>query len=103
MHEKEYEISVADPVISIQDNKANIIWQARNQNVDSGIIFTQVVDGKTTIFPKTILNEPCIGFTKIVSQDDNIFVVYEQYTPNNESPPSFYVLVSYDDGITFSD
>lgn len=103
LHENEYEISVADPVILIQDNKANIIWQARNQNVYSEVIFTQVVDGKTTIFPKTILNEPRIGFTKIVSQDDNIFVVYEQYTPTNESSPSFYILVSYDDGITFSE
>ena len=102
-HENEHEIRVDDPVISIQDSKSNVIWQVRNQNVDSEITFTQIVNGKITIPPKPILKEPRIGFTEIISQDDNIFVVYEQYTPNNESPPDFYVLTSYDDGITFSE
>ncbi len=102
-HESELKIRVDDPAISIQDSKANIIWQVRNQNVDSEIIFTQVVDGKTAITPKTILKEPRIGFTEIISQDDNIVVIHEQYTPNNKSPPSFYVLISHDDGITFSE
>ena len=102
-HENENQIQIDDPVISIQGNRADIIWQVRNQNADSEIIFTQIVDGKTTMLPKTILKEPRIGFTKIVSQDDNIVVVYEQYTPNNRSPPSFFILTSYDDGKTFSD
>ncbi len=102
-HESEHEIRVDDPAISIQDSKGNIIWQVRNQNVDSEITFTQMVNGKTTIPPKLILKEPRIGFTEIISQDENIFVVYEQYTPNNESPPDFYVLTSYDDGKTFSE
>jgi hypothetical protein len=74
-HENENEINADDPAISIQGNKADIIWQVRNQNADSEITFTQIVDGKTTILSKTILKEPRIGFTKIVSQDDNIIVV----------------------------
>ncbi|MCA9828134.1 MAG: exo-alpha-sialidase, partial [Nitrosopumilus sp.] len=102
LHEDEHQTNLDDPVISIQDDKANIIWKAHNQNADSEITFTQIVDGKTTIQPKTILKEPRIGFTKIVSHDDNILVVYEQYTPNNQSPPSFFMLSSYDDGKTFS-
>lgn len=102
-HGNEQNIRVDDPEMSIQGNKANIIWQVRNQNADSEIIFTQIIDGKPTIPPKTILKELWIGFTKIVSQDDNIFVVFEQYTPNNEAPPDFYVLSSHDDGITFSE
>lgn len=102
-HENKNEIRVDDPAISIQDSKANMIWQMRNQNGDSEIIFTQVVDGKTTIPPKSILKEPRIGFTEIISQNGNIVVVYEQYTPNNKSPPSFYVLISHDDGIAFSE
>ena len=102
-HENKNEIRVDDPAISIQDGKANIIWQVRNQNADFEIIFTQVFDGKTAIPPKTILKEQRIGFTNIISHNDSIVVVYEKHTPNNESPPSFYVLASHDDGRTFSE
>ena len=102
-HENENQIQIDDPVISIQGNRADIIWQVRNQNADSEIIFTQIVDGKTTMLPKTLLKEPRIGFTKIVSQNNNIVLVYEQYTPNNRSPSSFFILTSYDDGKTFSE
>ena len=102
-HENEQKIRLDDPKISIQNDKTNIIWLAHNQDVDSEIVFTQIVDGKTTIQPKTILKEPRISFTKILSQDNNVIVVYEQYTSNNKLPPSFYVLASHDGGINFSE
>ena len=101
-HGNDSQISTDDPAISIQGNKADIIWQVHNQNADSEIIFTQVIDGKTTIPPKAILKEPRIGFTKIISHNENVMIFYEQYTPNNQSPPSYFILTSHDGGKTFS-
>ena len=102
-HENDNHIRTDDPAISIQGNKADIIWQVHHQNSDSEITFTQIIDGKTIIDPKTIIKESRIGFTKIISQDDNIVIVYEQYTPNNQSPPSFFILTNHDGGKTFSE
>jgi len=102
-HVEEHVIYYNDPLISIQDDKSNIIWQSRNQNIDSAITFTQLIDGKTTIEPKTIVHGTNIANHKILSSQQNIFVVYEQYTKNRESPSTFYVILSNDNGKTFSE
>ena len=102
-HEDEQEINFSNPLISIQNDKANIIWESYNQDNDSTIMFTQLVDGKTTLDPRTIATGSFIGNTKILSQDQNIFVFYELTTRNGDVVPQFYVLTSVDDGKTFSE
>lgn len=92
-----------DPKLSIQDSKANIIWQSRNQNIDSLIIFTQVVDGKQTIPPKTISEGENIGNGIIVSEGQKIFVVYEDYFHNHVKPSLFKITTSTDDGLNFTE
>lgn len=102
-HEGEQETRFSNPLISVQNDKANIIWDSYNQNSGSAIIFTQLVNDKTTIDPKNITTGSFIGNTKILSQDQNIFVFYQLSTQNGNAVPQFYVLTSDDDGETFSD
>lgn len=101
-HEDEQEIHFSDPLMSIQNDKANIIWESYNQE-ESAIIFTQLVNGKTTLEPKNIATGSFIGNPKILSEEQNIFVLYELTTRNGDVVPQFYVLTSNDDGKTFSE
>lgn len=101
-HEDKQETHYSNPLISIQNNKANIIWESYNQDSDSTIIFTQLVDGKTILEPKIITTGSFIGNSQILSQEQNIFVFYELFTRNGDVVPQFYVLTSNDDGKTFS-
>ncbi len=102
-HEDESGIHFSNPVISVQNDKANIIWESYNQDNGSKIIFTQLIDGKTTLEPKNIASGSFIGNPKILSQEQNIFVFYELTTPNGNVISQFYVLISNDNGKTFSE
>ena len=102
-HEDEQEINFSNPLVSTQNGKANIIWESYNQNNGSAIVFTQLVDGKTILDPKTITTGSFIGNAKILSQEQSIFVFYELSTRNGNVVPQFYVLTSVDDGKTFSE
>lgn len=101
-HEDKQETHYSNPLISIQNDKANIIWESYSQDSDSTIIFTQLVDGKIALEAKTITTGSFIGKPKIISQDQNIFVFYELSTRNGDVVPQFFVLTSNDDGKTFS-
>ncbi|QLH07177.1 hypothetical protein C5F50_08875 [Nitrosopumilus ureiphilus] len=101
-HEDEQETRFSNPLVSVHNDKANIIWESYNQNSGSAIMFTQLSDGKTTIAPKDIATGSFIGNIKILSQEQHIFVFYELSTRNGNAVPQFYVLIS-DDGKTFSE
>lgn len=104
-HEKENIRSIDDPILSIQDNKANIVWENRINNTHRDLIFSQVIDGKTTIQPKIIVELSSIGDTKIITEDNDIFIIYEKSfykDGRQERPPLFEAVISNDDGETFT-
>lgn len=102
-HEDEQEIHLSNPLMSIQSDKSNIIWESYNQNTGSILTFTQLAGGKTVLPPKGIASGDIIANTKILSLDKNIFVFYELYPQNGDAPSQFYFLTSNDDGKTFSE